>query len=254
MAGIQYALPPDLATLEDYCNKWARWAEELEKIKAQCTDQAKLSAIQDDIDAIKAEIRQLQQRLQQRIQDRDAAIKEGWESHWARLVRHLRELPPTDIPHHLWRGTGFGGEDGSGRHSPRVATAQEAPSGHKFRERRTEAAGSNPKPAPYSFFEESSRASEADCATTICSSPSGSIFNHGAPHSSPVTPNRIKQENQQSPGGLAVYRSVLRANGQTKPADRQISPAERSSPTIPFSAGIPRTPASERNPDDRDVW
>ncbi|KAI3326607.1 hypothetical protein HD806DRAFT_487701 [Xylariaceae sp. AK1471] len=283
MTEIRCPLPPDLATLKDYCDEWARWAARLEEIEAQYTGQAKLSAIQDDIDTIKAEIRQVNQRLQQRIQDRNAAIKEGWELYRARLARHLRELPLTDIPHLLPRGTGFGGEDGGGRNKAPPSTSSDGTGGpirsqvprgdrksatldslaaSALLHYDTEAAGSNPnKPAPYSFFEESSRASEADCATTICSSPSGSRFNHGAPHSSPVTLNGIKQENQQSPGGLAAYSSLLRAYGQTpqsfnqpKPADRQISPAERSSPTIPFSAGIPRTPASECNPDDQDVW
>ncbi|KAI1357196.1 hypothetical protein F5Y08DRAFT_232153 [Xylaria arbuscula] len=281
MAGIRRALPPDL-TLEDYYDMWARWTAQLEEIKAQCTDQAKLSAIQNDINTIKAEINQQQQKLQQRIQDYDAAIREGWESHRALLVRHLRKLPPTDISHLLRPGTGFGVEDRGGRNQAPPSTSSDGTGGPIWSRvpragsksatpeslaaaallhHVTEAAGSNPnKPALYSFFKESSRASEADC-TTICSSPSGSVFNHGAPHSSPVTLNGIKQENQQSPGGLAAYSSLFRAYGQTpqsfnqpKPADRQISPAERSSPTIPLPAGIPRTPASERNPDDRDVW
>ncbi|KAJ3555437.1 hypothetical protein NPX13_g10357 [Xylaria arbuscula] len=282
MAGIQYPLPPDLATLEDYCDKWAQWAAHLKEIKAQYTDQAKLSAIQDEIDTIKAEIKQVEQRLQERIQDRNAAIREGWELYRADLTRHLRVLPPTALPR-LGETTSFGSVDREGRNQAPLPTRSDSTGRPIWSQvpradsksaaldslvtaallhHDAEAAGSNPnKPAPYSFFEESSRASAADYATTICSSPSGSIFNHRAPHSSPVIPNGIKQENKQSLGGLATYSSPLRAYGQTpqlfdqpKPADRQISPAERSSPTIPLPAGIPPTPASERSPDDRDVW
>ncbi|KAJ3570801.1 hypothetical protein NPX13_g5606 [Xylaria arbuscula] len=212
MAEIRRALPPDPATLEDYYDMWARWAAQLEEIKAQRTDQAKLSAIQNDINTIKAEINQQQQKLQQRIQDHDAAIREGWESHQALLVRHLRKLPPTDISHLLRPGTGFGVEDRGGRNQAPPSTSSDGTGGPIWSQvpradsksaaldslataallhHDAEAAGSNPnKPAPYSFFEESSRASEADYATTICSSPSGSIFNYGAPHSSPVVTKR----------------------------------------------------------------
>ncbi|KAI0191365.1 hypothetical protein F4808DRAFT_443971 [Astrocystis sublimbata] len=269
MARIQCPLPPDLATLEEVCDEWAQWAAELEGIKAQFTDQAKLSAIQNDIHTIQAEVGKLQQRLQQRIQDRNEAL----ELHRARLVRHLRQRPSTVIPHPLQRGIGFGGEDGGERNQAPPSTTSDG-TGRPIRLQvaRTdgksvglvslaaaallhydiEAAGST------SFFEESSL--EADCATTICSSPSGSIFNHGAPHSSPAIPDRIKQENEQSPGGLATYRSSLPAYGQTpqffnqpKPGVRQNSLAQRLSPTLPFSVGKPQTTVYDDD-NHQDVW
>lgn len=99
MAGTQCDLPPDTATLEDYCEEWARWAAGLEKIKAQRTNQAELSAFQDDMDTIQAEIRQLQDGLKRRIRDHKATTEKRWKLYRACLEMHLRNLPPTDMLH-----------------------------------------------------------------------------------------------------------------------------------------------------------
>ncbi|KAI3326502.1 hypothetical protein HD806DRAFT_551739 [Xylariaceae sp. AK1471] len=308
MAGTRCAFPPDTATLEEYCEEWARWAAGLEKIRAQRTNQAELSAFQDDMDAIQAEIRRLQHILQQRIRDHEAATEKRWELHRARLEAHLRNLPPTDMLR-LLREASSGGED-SGRRdqellsmssdglgrpiTPQVPRADVqgaaldslAAAALLYHDNTAEAAGSYhhlrrsgpsiDKPVSYSFFEEPSDVSEGACDTATCSSLStgtGSRSGHRGSHGGPepamdcrdpdlATPNGIKQETQQTPAGeTAAYGGIPGAHGQTpllsnqqKQADRQDSPAQKSSPTLYFFAGELQGPAYDRDRDQREVW
>ncbi|KAI1158967.1 hypothetical protein F5B18DRAFT_656094 [Nemania serpens] len=282
MAGTQCDLPPDTATLEDYCEEWARWAAGLEKIKAQRTNQAELSAFQDDMDTIQAEIRQLQDGLKRRIRDHKATTEKRWKLYRACLEMHLRNLPPTDMLHleASFKGEGHDGRDqeplsrGSdsigGPITPQVPRADVQ--GRTLSSLAAAALLYNP--TSYSFFQEPSVVSEGPCNTAICSSFStgtGCRSSHRGNHSDPELvigcrdldlANGIKQENQQTPEGeAAAYCGIPGAHGRTPPLfnqqrqiDRQDSPAQKSSPTLPFFTGELQRPAYDRDQDQRDVW